>query len=391
MQFKKDLIKALDEALKDYYLRIKDNITPLSEKAYDMVATEGKKYAKSDIEKTLEEVKNAVNPSDEKAKLLEELEKTLEDYYLSSPDNVNDLSERAYQIVASNGENFTKEEIKKATSDLKKAMQEKKDLVAELDRILNKYYRLLPDNVNGISDKAYDIVATDGKKYTNDEIRKAGEALINAMTDREQLIKELDRVLDEYYKSTPDNVNEMSDRAYDIVASMGKNSTAEDIKASLKELRDAMQAKRDLIKELDKALDNYYLEVKGNVNELSDKAYDMVATDGKAYTMDEIKQMISDLNEAAAAYKDETERREAVEAFRKALAAYSELLGDRTNDLRQFAEATNAHLDQETTERIKETTARLLAAIKDFREGTPLTPLEPSVPKDDIKSVPWTE
>lgn len=125
-------------------------------------------------------------------------------------------------------------------------MQEKKDLVAELDRILNKYYRFLPDNVNGLSDKAYDIVATDGKKYTNDEIRKAGEALIDAMTDREQLIKELDRVLDEYYKSTPDNVNEMSDRAYDIVASMGKNSTAEDIKASLKELRDAMQVKRTL-------------------------------------------------------------------------------------------------------------------------------------------------
>lgn len=115
MQSKKNLIKALDEALKDYYVRIKDNITPLSEKAYDMVATEGKKYAKSDIEKTLEEVKNAVNPSDEKAELLEELEKTLDDYYLSTPDNVNDLSERAYQIVASNGENFTKEEIKKAT------------------------------------------------------------------------------------------------------------------------------------------------------------------------------------------------------------------------------------------------------------------------------------
>lgn len=44
------------------------------------------------------------------------------------------------------------------------------------------------------------------------------------MNDREQLVKELGRVKGEYENSEPDNVNDMTKKAAEIISSEGKKS-----------------------------------------------------------------------------------------------------------------------------------------------------------------------
>ncbi|GEM_PF-7107932 len=167
--------------------------------------------------KEVQEALNNILSGEYVKALIKNLNEKLAMYKDSTPNNKNEMSEKASDMVTKNGEGYSVGEIRESLMMLEKAMKYKKNLISELDRILNDYYLSGPDNINELTEKAYDMVATGGKAYTLEDIRKTSENLINAMNDREQLVKELGRVKGEYENSEPDNVTDMTKKAAEII------------------------------------------------------------------------------------------------------------------------------------------------------------------------------